>query len=183
MHNSETILRCLDEHLSSNVELTLYGRAALDLSFPDEDLFRGTLDVDVILPLVEISAIDANEGFWNALERTNEILAPRGLYLTHLFPEDQVILHPDWLRHRVRLSILPLKQLRLWRPSLPDLVLTKMMRVDPVDREDLTFLLGKSDIPKGGWSAFFDAARSPNLAECHQAFRANRVWIEQNLLS
>jgi hypothetical protein len=37
-----------------------------------------------------------DEGFWDAIEQTNRILSPKGLYITHLFAEDQVFLRPDW---------------------------------------------------------------------------------------
>ena len=49
----------------------------------------------------------------------------------------QPIERPDWLDHLVPVPLAPpLRHLQLFRPSTIDLALTKMMRIDPQDRED-----------------------------------------------
>jgi hypothetical protein len=106
MNHPERILRTLDGCLTKPARLILYGRSALALGFPGapED-FAATLDVDAILPRIELSALEQNDDFWNALESTNAILEADGLYITHLFVDDQLILTPDWLERIVPVEI------------------------------------------------------------------------------
>ena len=57
--NPEKILRTLDGCLGHEVRLILYGRAALALGYPDSPTdFHATMDVDAILPEVEMSSIE-----------------------------------------------------------------------------------------------------------------------------
>lgn len=44
------------------------------------------MDVDAILPEVEMAMIDADSQFWEAIEQVNEQRQDSGLYLTHLLP-------------------------------------------------------------------------------------------------
>lgn len=91
VNHPETILRTLDRHLTHPARLILYGRAALSLGFPNSPAeFSATMDVDAILPRVELSGIEQDESFWDALEKTNSELEPDGLYITHLFVDDQL---------------------------------------------------------------------------------------------
>lgn len=133
--NPLRILESLDRHLSGPFRLYIYGRSALALGYsaalPE---YHATMDVDAILPASEVRAIEANEGFWAAQERVNAELGESGLYFTHLFEDRQVILTPDWLRKTVPISGFGWQHLELSRPSTADLILTKMMRVDPQDR-------------------------------------------------
>jgi len=97
MNNPLHILQTLDRHLTVPMELTLFGRAALALGYAGSPaVFATTRDVDAILPLSWLEAADENRDFWQAQQRTNEELEPKGLYLTHLFREVEVILTPDW---------------------------------------------------------------------------------------
>jgi hypothetical protein len=142
MNHPEHILRTLDRHLVKPTRLILYGRAALALGFKGpHPQFHATMDVDAILPEVEMASIEADDSFWDAIETTNEQLESTGLYLTHLFTDSQVILSPDWLKSIVPISLENLRFLRLFRPSTSDLILTKMMRIDPQDRSDIEFLI------------------------------------------
>lgn len=60
MNHPEQIVRALDMNLVNPTRLILYGRAALALGFPDpQPSFHATMDVDAILPEVEMAAIDA----------------------------------------------------------------------------------------------------------------------------
>ena len=100
MNQPEQIVRTLDRHLTQPVRLILYGRAALALGYPASlPAFHATMDVDAILPEVEMAAIEADDSFWEAIEKTNDELEASGLYLTLLFTDSQVILRPDWLDH------------------------------------------------------------------------------------
>jgi hypothetical protein len=178
MNHPETILRTLDRHLTRPVQLILYGRAALALGFPSPDPeFESTMDVDAILPLVRMELIESDDQFWTALDKTNQELEPQGLYITHLFSEDQVILSRGWLDHLVPIELAGLLHLSLFRPSTTDLILTKMMRIDPQDRTDIRFLLQRAE---PGFERIFmatEAIHLPDIPEIISAFEGNRKWL------
>ena len=68
MNHPEKILRILDDHLVRPTRLILYGRAALALGFENAPpSFHSTLDVDAILPEIEMSQIEADDQFWTAI--------------------------------------------------------------------------------------------------------------------
>lgn len=179
MNNPKKILTTLDRHLQGEVRLILYGRAALVLGFentPQE--FGATMDVDAILPLVEMPQIEANDDFWNAVEETNRELEPTGLYITHLFGDDQVILSADWLSHILPISF-SCNYLKLYRPSTCDLILTKMMRVDPQDRSDIKFLLQQSDVQLSVLEKMLPNAQVPDIPELQEAYETNKKWLDE----
>lgn len=178
MNHPEIILRTLDRHLTSPVRLILYGRAALALGFPSPDPeFEATLDVDAILPLVEMELIESDDQFWTALEKTNLELEPKGLYITHLFGEDQVILSRDWLDSLVPVELPGLLYLTLFRPSTTDLILTKMMRIDTQDRADIQFLLAQGAPSLESILASPESTQLPDISEIINAFEANKKWL------
>lgn len=178
MNNPEVILRTLDRHLSKPTRLILYGRAALALGFDNTNPhFAATMDVDAILPEVEMSSIDEDDSFWNAIEETNRELEPGGLYLTHLFSDSQVILRANWLEKIVGIHMENVRFLVLFRPAIEDLILTKMMRIDPQDREDLDFLLSRADLESTDIKHLALQAHVPEIPEIRDAFEANLVWL------
>lgn len=180
MNHPEKILRILDSHLFQPTRLILYGRAALALGFRDvPSSFHTTLDVDAILPENEMSSIEADDQFWTAIEKTNDQLASTGLYITHLFTDSQVILSPDWLDHLEPITLPGLKHLQLFRPAIHDLILTKMMRVDPEDRSDIEFLLSPSAPDPSTLERLFASANVPDIPEIADAFRDNIQWLRQ----
>src|SRR5205085_368701 len=100
------ILQTLDRHLTQPTEITIFGRAAIALGFPNSPPdFAATHDVDAILPLQWLAAEDQNIDFWTAQQKTNAELEPEGLYITHLFREQDIILTPEWLTARVPLVL------------------------------------------------------------------------------
>src|SRR5437879_5444196 len=100
MTNAEIITRTLDDLLDHEASLVLYGRAAVALGFNDPPEEAGkSLDVDVILRVSQAAELDSDDQFWNAQEQANILLNKRGLYMTHLFTEEQVFLRADWERH------------------------------------------------------------------------------------
>jgi hypothetical protein len=75
--NPLIILRELNKHLANPLELTLIGRAALNLGFdpPIGGKNAGlTHDVDVVVTSEQEKELDQNEDFWTALEKTNNNL-------------------------------------------------------------------------------------------------------------
>ena len=181
MNNPERILTTLDSHLSGEVRLILYGRAALTLGFKNPPLEYGaTMDVDAILPVVEMPQIETNDDFWDAIEATNKELQESDLYITHLFSDDQVILSTDWLDDIQAINY-PLQHLLLYRPNTHDLILTKMMRVDPQDRSDIEFLLGQSDCDYTILREKISRASIPPIQEIEEAFEKNLNWLESKI--
>lgn len=176
--NPLRILQALDGYLKSPFELIVYGRSALALGYPNPpDDFLVTLDVDAILPSKDLQAIEANDDFWDAQDKVNELFVDSGLYFTHLFEEKQVILSADWLKHLVPMQPFRFKSLRLYRPSTHDLILTKMMRVDPQDREDVQFLMQQADFSLSTFRTALPSVRCPDVPEIKEAFAKNTVWI------
>ena len=64
MSNAESILGCLAAKLTSEVELTLYGRAALQMGFaaPPEE-YALSRDVDAVLWTGQAEALDRDTNF------------------------------------------------------------------------------------------------------------------------
>ena len=180
MNHPEHIVRVLDSHLVKPTRLILYGRAALALGYASPlQTFHTTLDVDAILPEVEMAAIETDVAFWDAVEKTNAQLQSSGLYMTHLFTDSQVILRPDWLDQLVPIHLQQLRHLNLFRPSTEDLILTKMMRVDPQDRSDIQFLLQQVSLDPEPLEQLLNSARIPEIHEIRDAFQQNGTWLRQ----
>jgi len=168
------ILSELDSHLNGSVELTLYGRAAFFLGFPDPPpQFSQSLDVDAILWLGQADELDATTNFWEALEETNLALEPQGFYMSHLFEEDQVILTAGWREQRVAIEG-EWERLNLSRLSDKDLFLSKLMRDDPQDREDALFIVRRNGWEVGDLRGFFEEAVIPDLQEIRDEFEKAR---------
>ncbi|MCC5848361.1 MAG: hypothetical protein JJU29_09720 [Verrucomicrobia bacterium] len=181
MSNPEKILRELDRHLHGVVDLILYGRGALSLAFPDYEDWSSTMDIDVIIPTLMVETFDMNSDFWNGLEKTNSTLCDEGLYLTHLFLEEQVILSKDWRNHCKPIRLPGLRNLNLSRPAIEDLILTKMMRIDPQDRADIRKLAVYVPQQKN-WADIFASAIVPDVPEIREAFNHNQEWFRSEVL-
>lgn len=172
MSNAERIARALDALLEHEVSLVIYGRAAIALGFLDvPDAVKLSLDIDVILRDEEGPALDTDDPFWQAQVQVNEQLEKEGLYMTHMFDEDQVFLRPDWSEHIVPVLRPPTLHLKLFRPHTIDLILTKMMRGDdPQDMEDINFLVRHDGITREQMEPAFATVRMPDVVELHDAF-------------
>lgn len=170
MNFAQRILGELDKRLDSKVELALYGRAAFVLGFPDlENEFAQSYDVDAVLWLGQDAELEQKSNFWEALEAVNLSLASEGLYMSHLFGEEQVILRPSW--RILRRSILgPWTNLELSRLADEDLLLSKLMRDDPQDREDALFLVRVNKWDRAFVQALADEARVPEISELQEEF-------------
>ena len=179
MLNAERILTTLDGQLDHAVSLVLYGRAAIALGFanpPPET--AASLDVDVIMRGSQMALIDEDTQFWQAHRATNEALRDPGLYMTHLFMEDQVFLRRSWEQHLVPIARPPMRWLQLSRPATVDLVLTKMMRGDDAqDMADVAFLIAHDRLTRADLEAAFAEAVLPDIPELHDAFVRARPHI------
>jgi hypothetical protein len=172
MDNPSLILETLDKHLDHEVQLVLYGRAALWLGFnePPPDTAR-TLDVDAIISTAQEIELSTDSRFWDAIESSNTELAARGLYLTHLFSEREIFLRQQWQQVLVTLTRPALRWLRLFRLATLDLVLTKMMRGDdPQDMADAEFLIRHDHISEAQLLEGFAQMKAIKLSELREAF-------------
>ena len=117
-----------------------------------------------------MAKIESDNQFWKAIESTNKVLEPSGLYLTHLFTDRQVALTPDWLEKVVPIPSESYRCLRLFRPSAIDLILTKMMRNDAQDLEDIRFIMEQESIPSAVLSAAFQRVLPLGVIELQDIF-------------
>ena len=180
MNNPLRILQAVDARLDQPFELYLFGRAALVLGFSDPPATAAaTQDVDGIIPSNLLAGLQANDAWWTALQSANDELAAEGLYLTHLFDEEQIILRAGWLAQAVDLPKLTMRFLRLRRPATIDLILTKMMRgPDPEDMQDVRFYLERE--PTIGFEELqeaFSLAIGPDVPEIWQLFEAAKPIV------
>lgn len=171
VNNPQRILADLDSNLERQTRVVLFGRAALALGFGEAGArFGATKDVDAILPSVEMARIESDAQFWTAIERTNKSLEPLGLYLTHLFTDKQVALTGGWLEKIVTIPSNDYRFLRLYRPSAVDLILTKMMRNDPHDLDDIRFILSQERVSATALDQGFLEAGSLDIPELQAIF-------------
>lgn len=171
--NPERLLTALDEFLVHPVSLVLYGRASLLLGFERTNPeFGSTKDVDAIIRLVELDVLVNDKGFWDARDAVNERFKDEGLYITHLFQEDQVFLRPDWEQYILPVTRPATRWLKLFRPHTVDLILTKMMRGDDSqDMEDVEFLVRHDGVTLEQMEPAFANVRMPDIPELHDAFK------------
>lgn len=171
-NNPSEVILTLDREMDHEMDLVLFGRAALCLGFetPPVD-FQNTQDVDAIISFSQLSTIMDDFRFWNALERTNQILESSGLYITHLFGEDQIFLRPNWKDHMVSISHPKTEFLRLFRPHAIDLILSKMMRGnDELDMADIAFILSREHVSSDEIEEAFRLVRIPDIPDFRDAF-------------
>lgn len=176
MNNPTRILLTLDRHLDHRVRLILYGRAAIQLGFDAApEATASSLDVDAIIPTDQVEALALDRVFWEAQESANRELEADGLYITHLFPADMVILRRDWLNHLVALERPSTRHLELFRPSTVDLILTKMMRgLDPQDLDDAAFLCRAGSVSRRALESAYANALVPPIPEIQESFNICR---------
>lgn len=167
------ILSTLDTLLNKSVEIVLIGRAALALGYSSpKEAFFSTMDVDSIISESYLPEIESNLDFWEANEKLNHILESEDLYFTHIFEEKQVIIRPQWNLNKVRLYKDKFEKIELYRPHTYDLILTKMMRNDPEDFEDISFLLDQlSEIEITELPNQVQKARVPDIPEIQELFQ------------
>lgn len=135
---AQLILETLDRHLRGPGAIRLLGGAALTLGYGME---RATEDVDLLQDDAEVQALIETADFGDALTATNQELQPQGLYLTHIWGPEQLILSSGW-RGRCRPLTLPsLQRLRVEFLSPADLIISKLVRADDGDVRDMEFLL------------------------------------------
>lgn len=170
MTNAEIILQDLDQRLNARVDITLYGRAALQLGFPvGEDGFTFSQDIDCVLWLGQAEELQRQSNFWEAVECVNRAMAGCNLYISHFFDETQVILRPDWRAQRVIIPG-PWQRLLLHRLSNEDLFLSKLMRYDPQDLKDARFIAEKAGWTSADLAQIIRQARVPDIPEILEQF-------------
>lgn len=170
--NALTILRALDERLDASVELTLYGRAAIQLGYrnPPDDVLL-SLDVDAVFWIGQAEQLNEETNFWQSIEEVNRTLSKDGLYISHFFTEDMVILRECWKQAREVIN-LKFSRLNLYRLSDIDLLLSKLMRDDPQDLQDALFIVRSAGLTASDIRQALQDARFPSVPEVVEQFRA-----------
>lgn len=168
--NPARLLEFIDERLNASLEITIFGRSALSMRFPDNPLYGRTVDVDVILHHGQAEALLDQTNFWDVVDQLNNHFCSENLYMTHFFDEQQLVLRPDWQRHRT--PVKPTYQnLRVFLPADEDLFLTKLMRYDPIDLEDARAIATAADWGKDRVKKIIESARVPDIPELKEQFR------------
>lgn len=176
----ERLLRALDEALDHEVQLIIYGRSAVWFGFNNPPAAAATTqDVDAIIPIHQVQALAEDSRFWDARDAVNERFKSEGLYITHLFPENEVFLRKDWASHILAITRVEVKWLRLFRPATVDLILTKMMRGnDEQDMADAEFMIRHDHICEAQLHEAFTQMKPIELVELRDAFaRAKPVVL------
>lgn len=175
----ERLLLALDRALDHGVRLIIYGRSAVWLGFKNPPAEAATTqDVDAIIPNEQVQALADDMRFWDARDAVNEAFKSKGIYITHLFPENEVFLRREWLKHIVPITRLPLNWLKLFRPATIDLVLTKMMRGnDEQDMADAAFIIRHDCITESQLLEAFSQMKPIELAELRDAFERAKPQV------
>lgn len=125
-----------------------------------------------------LKAFEADDNFWEAKEKVNERFEDKGLYITHIFAEEQVFLRKNWADHIVPVTRPATTHLKLFRPATVDLVLTKMMRGDDQqDMDDASFLIRHDRISTEQLEAAFATANLTDTIELHDAFERAKPLV------
>jgi hypothetical protein len=178
MNHAERLLARLDARLDGTADLTLYGRAALHLGYSrPKPEYALSLDVDVVLWMGQADELERSGNFWVALEQVNREFEADGLSMSHLFDEDQVVLSADWRSQRVRLPGGAYRRLVLHRLSDADMLLSKLMRFDPTDLEDLAFVVARSGLRPAAVADAIRQARIPDSAEVREQVALCHDWL------
>ncbi len=171
MTNAVKLLAALDEKLSGKVELTLYGRAALHLGFPNPPLdYALSRDVDAVMWIGQAEDLLERTNFWSVIEQVNALFSDQELYISHFFEESQVVLTPDWRSKRVPIHGRWLN-LVLSRLGNEDLFLSKLMRDDPIDRLDAMFIVKSAPLTPDQVRRAIHDARIPQVPEIAEQFK------------
>ena len=156
-----------------------YGRAAFYLGFPEWQTqeFLQSRDIDAVLWIGQAEELNAKTNFWKAVEQTNQTFAEKGLYISHFFAEDQVILTPEWRSRRIPLEK-SWPHLDLYRLGNIDLLLSKLMRNDHLDQNDALFLVRTAHLSAEKIQQAMHEARVPAIPEIQEQFAvASQIFL------
>lgn len=157
--SAHLILRTLERHLAGPAHLRLFGGAALILGY---GATRFTEDADCLLDDRELQLLLDEADFARALELTNQELAPRALYISHIFGPEQEILTPQW-----RTACRPVPEFagRLTVSVLGplDLILSKLGRADAQDLQDIDHVIRTERIAAADVRDAIRRARVPDI--------------------
>ncbi|MGH8020136.1 MAG: DUF6036 family nucleotidyltransferase [Opitutaceae bacterium] len=182
MNPALRIARALDQHLGHATPVVIFGTGALllDPAFEARLAGRMTNDIDLIIPQEHEMEIEADEGFWSAIDATNRDLESSGLYLTHIFPEREVVLTPEWKDHAQPISRPEFRHLQVFRPRMLDLILSKMGRGDAKDLDDVRTMLALEPVAFRDVAEAVKNVRVPEIyAEIFPAARSRILAVVQ----
>jgi len=178
--SAQVILATLDRHLRGPASLRLTGGAALVLGYGCE---RATEDADIVLEDAELEALVERSDFGASLEAANRELEPQGMYLSHVFGPEQLILTPTW-----RESCRKLERHAGWKYlevsvlGPLDLIVGKLARADEEDLDDIRYLIVQESLePAAVRRAMREAMVPPILAATYSVTcqRLERLLAER----
>ena len=115
-------------------------------------------------------------------EATNRELQPRGLFVSHIFPEHQVVLSPQWFG-RLESIERPWKNLSVLRPDMLDLILSKMGRGDVSDLADVRAMLALERAVAGRVITAGELATAAGTAHVPEAYREIFPQVRDRILA
>ncbi|MFZ5471032.1 MAG: DUF6036 family nucleotidyltransferase [Myxococcota bacterium] len=172
----ELILRTLDRHLRGPAQIRLMGGAALILAY---GMDRTTEDADLLEDDRECELLIEQSGFSEALEAANAELAPRGLYVSHIWGPEQQILTPTWRTNCRPVPGLDFRHLRVTSLGPLDLIVSKLARADALDLEDVRHLIKHERLSSEAVRTAMDEAVVPKIYT--EVFPASRARVEAML--
>lgn len=117
--------------------------------------------------------------FWQAVEEVNHELSDQQLYISHFFVENQVILSRNWRNNRKKIDR-DWNRLTLYRLGDTDLLLSKLMRDDPVDIGDAIFIYKNARLNEKMLKSVLRDAIIPDIPEIKEQFElASAHFIKQ----
>jgi hypothetical protein len=161
-------LTAIDGALSQNVSVTCVGGFVLSALYA---LPRATGDIDYfdLMPREAIHEVEAIGG------RNSAIAKKYGLALQNV---GGIADAPEEYRTRLKELGTNLPKLRLWVPDPYDLLLTKLTRNSPKDREDAKYLTGKEKLEFTKFYARWQREMAPWIANRERHELTAQLWKE-----
>lgn len=139
------------DSFDGKVTLYVFGGAAAVIAYGSK---RGTLDIDA-----HIENRAAEEKLLGWAGRGSKLERKHGLYLQSANTELMLLESPDWKKRCVGILAGKLKHLRMKALGKEDLILSKLSRYNDRDREDIKFIIEKTEVDSKKLIAYYKSAR------------------------
>ena len=149
--DTRKLIHVLAQHIAISVDLVLFGGGAMTLAYRSQ---RATEDLDILVGESQLQ-LYAEQGLGEVFDQVNRQLEPMGLYIRHLWSPLQEVLTQNWEQKLVHIDPWwnnSLLQLRAISPL--DMIASKLVRFDDVDREDIRYLIAEGWVQKEDLQSF-----------------------------